>query len=139
MSGWNILYLLTLSHGRFNKSSDRNKMRRLLRLGAPLTDLSPVGKMRDVYPLVITRIEHMSTLLLNDATAEAVVWLPLSFCSNAFGSRPLRVKRGYLCFESVSSCSEIETKPKNLDETQNQRRLKRRKQQYSRRSGEYAS
>jgi hypothetical protein len=58
-------------------------MRRLLRLGTTLTDLSPVGKMRDVYPLVITRVEHMTTLLLNDATAETVIWLSLSLCFNA--------------------------------------------------------
>jgi hypothetical protein len=39
--------------------------------------------MRDVYPLVITRIEHMITLLQNNATAEAVARLPLSLCFNA--------------------------------------------------------
>jgi hypothetical protein len=58
-------------------------MRRLLRLGAPLTDLSPVAKMRDVYPLGTRRIEYTTTLLLKDATAEAVPWLPLSLCFNA--------------------------------------------------------
>jgi hypothetical protein len=47
-------------------------------------DLGPVRKMRDVYPLVITRIEHMTTLLLNDATAEAVVWLPLKWNPRGF-------------------------------------------------------
>jgi hypothetical protein len=66
-----------------SKTTDRNKMRRLLRWRAPLTDLSPVGKMRDVCPLVIMRIEHMITLLQNDATAKAIAWLSLSLCFNA--------------------------------------------------------
>jgi hypothetical protein len=102
-----LKFLLTFSHGTFSKSSNRNKMLRLPRLGPPLTDLSPVGKTRDVYPLVITRVEHMTTLLLNRATADAVVWLPLSICFNAIRLETIPVKRRYLCFESVSSCSEI--------------------------------
>jgi hypothetical protein len=58
-------------------------MRRILGLTAPLTDLTPVGKMRDAYPLVIARVEHINKLLENDAIAEAVVWLPLCLCFNA--------------------------------------------------------
>jgi hypothetical protein len=38
--------------------------------------------MRDVYPLVITG-EHMTILLLNDATVEEAVWLPPSLCFKA--------------------------------------------------------
>jgi hypothetical protein len=68
-----LKYLLTFSLGTFSKSFDCNKRCRLLCLGAPLTDLSLVGKMRDVCTLVITRIKHIATLILNDATAEAVV------------------------------------------------------------------
>jgi hypothetical protein len=78
-----LKYLLTFVHENLSKITDRNKMCRLLGLGAPLTDLSPVGKMRDVYPLVVTHIEHMITLLQNNATDEAVAWLPLSRCSMA--------------------------------------------------------
>jgi hypothetical protein len=37
-----LKYLLTFGHDTFSKSSDRDTMHRLLRLGAPLTDLSPV-------------------------------------------------------------------------------------------------
>jgi hypothetical protein len=78
-----LKYLLTFSHGTFSKSSDCNKMLRLFRLGAPFTELSPVGKRPDVYPLVNTRIEHMTTMLLKDVTAEAVVGLLFSLCFNA--------------------------------------------------------
>jgi hypothetical protein len=58
-------------------------MREILRLGAPLTDLSQIGKMRDAYPLVIARVEHVIQLFQEDANAEAVAWLPLCLCFNA--------------------------------------------------------
>jgi hypothetical protein len=78
-----LRYVLTFTLGEFSKSTDAAKMRRILRLGAPLTDLSQLGKMRDAYPLVITRVEHIARPFDKDATAEAVVWLPLCLCFNA--------------------------------------------------------
>jgi hypothetical protein len=78
-----VKYLLTFVHENLSRTTNRNKRSRLLGSGAPLTDLSLVGKMRDVYPLVIMRIEHMITLLQNNATAEALAWLPLSLCFKA--------------------------------------------------------
>jgi hypothetical protein len=73
-------------------------MRRLLGLGAPLTDLGPIGNMRDVYPLVITSIEDKITLLQNNATAEAVDWLPLSLCFNAVRLETIIRETQLLCF-----------------------------------------
>jgi hypothetical protein len=78
-----LKYELTFTHGEFRKSTSVKLMRKHLKLGAPLTDLSQVGKMRDAYPLVICRIEHIVKLFEMEANAEAVVWLPLSLCFNA--------------------------------------------------------
>jgi hypothetical protein len=78
-----LKYMLTFTFGNSSRSIDPNKMRQILDLGAPLTDLTQVGKMRDAYPLVITRIAHIILLFENDAIAEGVVWLPLSLCFNA--------------------------------------------------------
>jgi hypothetical protein len=99
-------------------------MRRLLLLGAPLIDLSPVGKMRDIYPLVITRIEYMTTLLLKDATTEAVVGLLLSLSFNAIRletiSRETQIFMPRIYFFLVRNLYEA----KNRDRTQIRRRLK---------------
>jgi hypothetical protein len=78
-----LKYLLTFAHGRFSKSIDVSKMRRILKLGAPLTEFSRVGKMRDVYPFVISRVHHIIVLFQKGGHAEAVVWLLLRLCFNA--------------------------------------------------------
>jgi hypothetical protein len=52
-------------------------------LAAPLTDLSQVGKMRDAYPLVLTRIENILQLIDQNVFPEAVALLLLSLCFNA--------------------------------------------------------
>jgi hypothetical protein len=78
-----LKYLLTFSNGRSCKSTSLKLMREILRLGAPLADLTQVGKMREAYPLVITRVDHMNKLFQRGALAEAVAWLPLSLCFNA--------------------------------------------------------
>jgi hypothetical protein len=97
-----LKYLFTFSHVTFSKSSDRNKMLGLLRLGALLTDLGPVGKMRDVHSLVIMRTERVTALLLNDATAETVVWLPFTLCFNTIrletAMRETRIFMFRICF-----------------------------------------
>jgi hypothetical protein len=78
-----LKYPLTFTLGSFSESSSPSRMREILGLGAPLTDLTQVGKMRDAYPLVITRVEHINKLFQRGAIAEAVAWLPLSLCFNA--------------------------------------------------------
>jgi hypothetical protein len=78
-----LRYLLTFCDGNNSRSADPEVMRQILRLGAPLNDLTKVGKMRDAYPLVIARVDHINKLFDNDAIAEAVVWLPLCLCFNA--------------------------------------------------------
>jgi hypothetical protein len=78
-----LKYQLTFSDRGLTKSTDSERTRFILGLGAPLTDLSQIGKMRDAYPLVITRIEHINALFQNDAIAEGVAWLPLCLCFNA--------------------------------------------------------
>jgi hypothetical protein len=66
--------------------------------------------MKDVYPLVIARIEHMITVLLNDVTAEAVVGLPLSLCFNAIRletiGRETRIFLLRICFFLVRNLYE---------------------------------
>jgi hypothetical protein len=78
-----LKYFLTFSNGKASKSTSLKIMREILELGSPLTDLSQVGKMKDAYPLVITRVDHMNMLFQRGAVAEAVAWLPLSLCFNA--------------------------------------------------------
>jgi hypothetical protein len=78
-----LTFILKQGERLLRKSVDPSKMRRILDLGAPLTDLTQVGKMRDVYPLVIARVEHIITLFENNGIAEAVVWLPITFTLNS--------------------------------------------------------
>jgi hypothetical protein len=46
-------------------------------MGAPLSDLTQIGKMRDAYPLLIRSVEHINKLFENDAIPEGLVWCPL--------------------------------------------------------------
>jgi hypothetical protein len=130
-------YLLTLVHKNLSKITDGNKMPRFLGLGAPLTDLSPVGKMREVYPLVITRIEHMMTLLQNNAIAEAVAWLPLSLCFNAVRLETIthetRLFMLHVSFFMVKNLYDA----KKSGQDPNPEISKRKKLQYSHRSGRH--
>jgi hypothetical protein len=92
-----LKYLLTFSNGRWSKSTSLKLMRDILGLVAPLADLTQVGKMRDAYPLVISRVEHMNQLFQRGAFAEAVAWLPLSLCFNAIRLENItRGTRGFM-------------------------------------------
>jgi hypothetical protein len=82
--------------GILSESCDPVKMRQILRLGAPLTDLSQLGKMRDADPLAIARVEHIEMLFQHQAFAEGVVWLPLCFCFD--GSRLENITRSTRLF-----------------------------------------
>jgi hypothetical protein len=78
-----LLFLLTFMRELQQTTIDHDKIRAILGLGAPLTDLTPLGKMRDIYPLVLTRFENIVALIENGAIAEAVALLPLSVSFNA--------------------------------------------------------
>jgi hypothetical protein len=54
---------------------NQDRVRAILDLVALLTDLSQVGKRRDAYPLVLTRIENILQLIDQNAFAEAVALL----------------------------------------------------------------
>jgi hypothetical protein len=74
---------LTFVYGGASSSINQDKVREILDLAAPLTDLSQVGKMRDAYPLVLTRIENIIQLIDQNALPEAVTLLPLLLSFNA--------------------------------------------------------
>jgi hypothetical protein len=61
---------------------------------------------------VITRIDRMTPLLLNDATAEAVVWLSLSLCFKAIRvetiTRETRIFVLRICFFLVRNLYKAE-------------------------------
>jgi hypothetical protein len=75
-----LKYKLTFSSGHGCQAIDQDKVRAILDLQAPLTDLSPLGKMRDVYPIVLMRVEHIVALIEQDTIPEAVALLPMSLC-----------------------------------------------------------
>jgi hypothetical protein len=66
-----------------SSSINQDRVRAILDMAAPLTDLSQVGKMRDAYPLALTRIENILQLIDQNAFPEAVALLPLSLWFNA--------------------------------------------------------
>jgi hypothetical protein len=74
---------LTFVYGGASSSINQDRVRPILDLAAPLTNLSQVGKMRDAYSLVLTRIENILQLIDQNAVPEAVALLPLSLCFNA--------------------------------------------------------
>jgi hypothetical protein len=92
--------------------------------------------MRDVYPLVITRIEHMITLLQNNATAEAVAWLLLSLCFNAVRFETITRETGLFMLH-VSFFMVKNLYAKKSGQGPNPETSKRKKLQYSHRSGRY--
>jgi hypothetical protein len=63
-------YELTFVYGGARGSISSDRVRAILDLAAPLTDLSQVGKMRDAYPLVLTRIETILQLIDQNAFPE---------------------------------------------------------------------
>jgi hypothetical protein len=76
-------HLLIFMFSWVNVKIDLERVRGILTLKAPLLDLSPLGKMRDAYPLVLMRVENIVTLIENDAIAEAVALLPMALCFDA--------------------------------------------------------
>jgi hypothetical protein len=62
---------------------NQDRVHVILDLAAPLTDLSQVGKMRDAYPFVLTRLQNILRQTNQNAFSEAVALLPLSLCFNA--------------------------------------------------------
>jgi hypothetical protein len=78
-----LKYELTFVYGGASSSINQERVRAILDLAAPLSDLSQIGKMRDAYPLVITRIENILELIDQNAFPGAVALLSLSLCINA--------------------------------------------------------
>jgi hypothetical protein len=74
---------LTFVYGGASSSIIQDRVRAILVLPAPLTDLSQVGKMHDACPFVLTKIENILQLIDQNAFPEAVALLPLSLCFNA--------------------------------------------------------
>jgi hypothetical protein len=68
---------LTFVYGGASSSINQDRVRAILDLAAPLTDLSQGGKMHDAFPLVLTRIENILQLIGQNAFSEAVAFLPL--------------------------------------------------------------
>jgi hypothetical protein len=78
-----LRFLLTFVLDRASTTIDHEKMLDILGRGPAFTDLTPLGKMRDAYPLAMMRLENMVALIEHDAIAEAVAMLPLSLTLNA--------------------------------------------------------
>jgi hypothetical protein len=76
------MHEFTFVYGGASSSINQGRVRAILDLGAPLTDLSQVGKMYEAYPLVLTRIGNILQLIDQNAFPEAVTLFPLSFCFN---------------------------------------------------------
>jgi hypothetical protein len=74
---------LRFVYGGASSSVNQNRVRAILDLAAPLTDLSQVGKMRDAYPLVLTKIENILQMIDQNSFPDGVALLPLSLCFNA--------------------------------------------------------
>jgi hypothetical protein len=72
---------LTFVYGGASSSINQDRVRAILDLAAPLTDLSQVGKICDACPLVLTRIENILQLTNQNAFPEAVALLQF----DAFG------------------------------------------------------
>jgi hypothetical protein len=58
-----LKYELMFVYGGASSSISQERVCAILVLAAPLSDLSQIGKMRDAYPLVITRIENILELI----------------------------------------------------------------------------
>jgi hypothetical protein len=78
-----LQFLLTFVFDGVKTTIDHEKMLDILGRGPAFTDLTPLGKMRDAYPLAMMRLENMVALIENHAIAEAVAMLPLSLTLNA--------------------------------------------------------
>jgi hypothetical protein len=78
-----LKHKITFVCGGASSSINQDRVRAILDLPAALTDLSQVGKMRDAYFLVLTRIETVLQLIDQNAFPEAVALLPLLLCFNA--------------------------------------------------------
>jgi hypothetical protein len=78
-----LLYLLTFVFGDTSTTINHEKYLDIVGRGPAFTDMSPLGKMRDAYPLAMARLENIVALIDHDAIAEAVALLPLSLTLNA--------------------------------------------------------
>jgi hypothetical protein len=124
-----LKHQLTFAYGGASSSINQDRVRAVLDLAAPLTDLSQVGKMRDAYPLVLTRIENIMQLIDQNAFPEAVALLSLSLCFNAIRletiTRETRIDLLRIAFFLVWKLHElriegVNTNPENFAEEANE-------------------
>jgi hypothetical protein len=54
-----LKHKLTFVYGGASSSINQGRVRAILDLAAPLSDLSRIGKMGNAYPLVLTGIENI--------------------------------------------------------------------------------
>jgi hypothetical protein len=66
---------LTFVYGGASSPINQDRVRATLDLAAPLTDLSQVGRMRDPYPSVLTRMKNILQLIDQNAFPDAVALL----------------------------------------------------------------
>jgi hypothetical protein len=78
-----LKYELTVIYGGASSSIRQERVRAILDLATPLSDLSQIEKMREACPLVITRIENILELIDQNAFTEAVALLRLSLYFHA--------------------------------------------------------
>jgi hypothetical protein len=78
-----LTYELTFSDSHVSTSIDHVRVHEILGFGPALTDLSPIGKMRDAYPLVMMGIRNLVALIDHGAIAETISLLPLCLSLHA--------------------------------------------------------
>jgi hypothetical protein len=80
---WFLKHEFTFVYGGASSLIIQDRVRAILDLAPPLTDLSQVWTRHNTYPLVLTRIEKIPQLIDQNAFPEAVALLPLPLCFNA--------------------------------------------------------
>jgi hypothetical protein len=65
------------------------RMANVIKLGPAFSDRSSTGKMRDVYPILLFRLEHVITLFKHKCPAEALYLLPWALIFRALQSSVL--------------------------------------------------
>ena len=64
--------------GPFAYTTTAKELEDLLHVGDPLTDVSQIGRMRDVYVTKLFTLENVHNLLINKAYSAALLFLPYS-------------------------------------------------------------
>jgi hypothetical protein len=81
-----IKYLTGMSIGEISVIFWSRRMQNILDLGPVFSDQSSTGKMRDVYPITLFRLEHVIKLFEENCPAEALYLLPWALLLRALQS-----------------------------------------------------